>query len=425
MANNIKHLDKNKRGSAKASDKQKRDKQGDAKRAKETDDIKRTKKREDVRNSAVPNASKSKRGKRLRTDDQAGNNHPDKYAERDARTREIALNRPASEWDLAKRTDRIKPYLIKYMEGFVFDEFAETYLKSSKLDDILSGVPVPLRTEDMEEFRGEKSLPLNLIGENMARVIGMDPKFRHAPAYIAFLSRFLGKRAPDVFVKKAKDTADKEDYDTACVHFRAALVMKPLDLAAMYGYARVCRAMYNKSNDAAYIGNFKAEALDYLELLTEIHPKFAQGWYYLGYMYLNLGLYTKAHLAWESFLPRSRVAKDRNEIRRRMDQILTPMEIERGYNAVLAGRWEDGLRILEPFADSVYKDWWPLWYYLGEAYLNIDHPDEAKDAFHKVLKLNGTHTETMEELIKLYDTEGNRDMVKKYRDKIDLLKKDL
>jgi tetratricopeptide (TPR) repeat protein len=346
---------------------------------------------------------------------------PDRHAERDARARENALKRPASEWVLAARTDRIKPYLMKHMDEFIFDEFSESYLKSSKTEELMTGVPVPLRKEDVEEFRGEKGVSVGLIGENMARVIGMDPVFRHADTYQSFLVRFLGKRAPEAIEKNAKNAADKEDYDTACILFRAALVMRPDDLAAMYGYARVCRAMYNKSGDAAYIGNFKAEALDYLESLTELHPKFGQGWYYLGYMYLNLGLYTKAHLAWERFLPYSRVAKDRKEIRRRMDQIRTPMEIERGYNAILSGRWDEGLRILEPFRDSVYKDWWPLWYYLGEAYLNTDRPGEAKEVFHGVLKLNGSHTETMEELARLYRAEGRSDMVKKYRDKIALI----
>ncbi|MDR1953808.1 MAG: tetratricopeptide repeat protein [Clostridiales Family XIII bacterium] len=346
----------------------------------------------------------------------------DKNLKRDEHARENALARPASERELAKRYDRIKKYLMGHMDAFVFDTFSDEYLKKTKLEDIMKDVPIPLRKEDMEGFRSEKGLPLTLIGENMARVIGIDPRFRHAEAYAAFLFRFLSRRAAEPLVKKAKNAADKEDYDEACIYFRAALVLKPDDLAAMYGYARVCRAMYNKSNDAAYIGNFKAESLDYLELLTELHPKFGQGWYYLGYMYLNLGLYTKAYLAWESFLPRSRVAKDRREIKQRMDQIQTPMEIERGYNEVLAGRWQDGLRILEPFRESVYKDWWPLWYYMGEAYLNLGRPGEAKDAFHRVLKLNGTHTETMEELMTLYNVEGNQEMVAKYHDKIALIR---
>ncbi|MDR2157415.1 MAG: tetratricopeptide repeat protein [Clostridiales Family XIII bacterium] len=332
------------------------------------------------------------------------------------------MKRPDSDRKLSKRPDRIRQYLIHFMDDFLFDEFTEAYLKSGKLENMMRGVPIPLRKEDAEAFRGGKGLPVTLIGENMARVIGIDPKFRHAEAYEAFLLRFLGRRVADTLVRNAKQYADSGDYEAACIHFRAALVLKPEDPAAMYGYARICRAMYNKSADAVYTGNFKAESLDYLEMLTELHPKFGQGWYYLGYMYLNLGLYTKACLAWESFLPLSRIAKDRREIELRMEQIRTPMEIERGCNAALAGRWEESAHILEPFADSVYKDWWPLWHYLGEAYLHTDRRDKAKEAFHRVLALNATHTGTMETLIVLYEEEENPGMVKKYRDKIALLR---
>ena len=33
-----------------------------------------------------------------------------------------------------------------------------------------------------------------------------------------------------------------------------------------------------------------------------IHPDFAMGYYFLGYGYANMGLYTKASLTWESFI---------------------------------------------------------------------------------------------------------------------------
>ena len=49
----------------------------------------------------------------------------------------------------------------------------------------------------------------------------------------------------------------------------------------MYSYARAFRAMYLNSQNEEYVGRFKAEALEWLELLTETHPRFAQGYYYL------------------------------------------------------------------------------------------------------------------------------------------------
>jgi tetratricopeptide (TPR) repeat protein len=352
---------------------------------------------------------------------------------REERTKEIAAGRPSSETDLQKRPDRIKKYLLPVLDGFVFDEFSDAYLKKTGFSTELTSVPVPLRQEDVAAFlrdkpskdKSNKGLSLQLIGENMVRVIGVDPRFRHAEAYKAFLYKILDKKAPEYVCRKAKDAADKENYDDACILFRAGLVLKPDDLASMYGYAKVCRAMYNKSGDANYVGNFKAESLEYFELLTEIHPKFASGWYYLGYMYLNLGLYTKAHLAWERFIPLSRIAKDRREINQRMDQIATPMEIERGYNAVLTGRFELGIEILEPFTNSVYNDWWPLWYYLGEAYAAFGRSADAAEAFTKVLRFNASHIETMEALVELYTVEGRDDMIDKYEKKIEIVRKQL
>ncbi|MDR1496369.1 MAG: tetratricopeptide repeat protein [Clostridiales Family XIII bacterium] len=344
--------------------------------------------------------------------------------ERDKATRENALARPREETWLAYRPDRVKKYLTRYLDEFIFDEFSDTYLKKSKLTDFMQGVPVPLRKEDKEAFGSENGLAVKIIGENMARIIGVDPKFKYAEAYMKFLEHIMGKRACEMFAKEGRREAVSDEYDASLIHFRAGLVMNPIDMACMYGYARTCRALYEKSDDESYIGDFKAEAFDYFEMLTELHPRYAYGWYYLGYMYLNMGLYQKAHLAWESFLPLPRNnPKDRKEIRNRMKQIQAPMLIERGYNDILAGRWTDGLNILEPFTESSYKEWWPLWYYLGEGYLNTGRREEAKNAFTEALRFNASHIDSMEELIAIYETEGNAEMVKKYSNKIKLVLK--
>jgi tetratricopeptide (TPR) repeat protein len=349
----------------------------------------------------------------------------DKNLKIDEQAREITLKRPASERELARRPDRIKTFLEGHLKAFIFDEFSDEYLEATKLGSLMKGVPIPLRKDDLEAFASTKGLGVHILAENMARVIGVDPKFRHTGTYVAFIERFLGKKGVELIVKEARREAERELYEEACVHYRAALVLRPDDLSALYGYARVCRAMYSLSDDPEYIGKFKAEALDYLELLTGLYPRYGQGWYYLGYMYLNMGLYSKAYMAWERFLPRSRLAKDRREIRMRMEQIQTPMEIERGYTAVMAGRWREGLSILSPFVDSAYKDWWPLWYYLGEAWLHTGKTQKAKDAYIKVLRLNGTHIESMEALMDLYESEGDAEKVEKYRKKIALLAQDV
>ncbi|MDR2296070.1 MAG: tetratricopeptide repeat protein, partial [Clostridiales Family XIII bacterium] len=192
-------------------------------------------------------------------------------------------------------------------------------------------------------------------------------------------------------------------------------------LAAMYGYARVCRAMYLASEDGEYIGRFKAEALEYFELTTEAHPRFPMAYYYLGYAYLNMGLYQKALLTWNGYLDHSTHPKDRREIKERIRQLADPLEIERGYNAVLAGRFAEGIAALEPYLSSRYGDWWPLYYYLGAAYAGKERGAEAVDMFKRALRLNPSHVESMKELADIYEVDGAPELAAKYRAKAALI----
>jgi tetratricopeptide (TPR) repeat protein len=145
-------------------------------------------------------------------------------------------------------------------------------------------------------------------------------------------------------------------------------------------------------------------------------------------MYLNLGLYIKAQLAWERFVSAAdddRYDNDKREIAGRMKQIAVPMEIEKGINTVLSGKWDDGILMLEKHTSGEYNSWWPLWYYLGVAYVNTGRQDDAKTAFRAVLRQNPRHIETMLALIDIYDEEGEEELVRKYSDKIDLIRFDM
>jgi tetratricopeptide (TPR) repeat protein len=322
--------------------------------------------------------------------------------------------------DFTKRNDRVERYLKKYASRYVFDRFSEEYLKRGGLY-FMRDVPVPLREEDLAAFRSQKGLSAMHIGENMACVMGASPTFPHTGSYIEFLRRGMSDRAAAGLVKAAKNAAEREEYDEACIRFRAALCLAPQDLAAMYGYARVCRAMYLASEDGEYIGRFKAEALEYFELTTEAHPRFPMAYYYLGYAYLNMGLYQKARLTWKGYLEHSSHPKDRREIKERIRQIADPIEIERGCNAVLAGRFAEGIAVLEPYLSSRYNDWWPLYYYLGAAYAGSDRKDEALDMFKRALKLNPSHVESMKELADIYEIDKKAELSAKYRAKAALI----
>ena len=335
---------------------------------------------------------------------------------------EAALKRSESETHLTKRFDRVKPYLIHRMKDFTFDEFSESFLAKTGMEKEFKGVPIPFREEDKEAFKSPKGLSNNIIAENMARVLGIDPRFEYVEVYQKYIELLFGQKAVDNMTRKAKDLADREEYEESCIYFRAALVLKFNDLPAMYGYARILRQLYTDGKKEEYVGTMKAECLEYFELTTEFYPRFDMAWYYLGYMYLNLGLYIKAKLAWDEYLKYGKIRKDRREIGNRIKQIQQPIEIEKGYNLVLSGRWSKGLSILEPFKDSKFSDWWPLWYYLGIAYARTDQVDKAEKAFKEALKGNARHIESMEELTALYTITGDKTNAKKYKTKLELFK---
>ncbi len=348
---------------------------------------------------------------------------------REQRAVEAAITRPASETELRERPDRVGQYLKKHIDKFLFDQFSDAYIKRASSNkrtgniDYMKGVPIPLRREDIEQFHSESGLSVLVIAENMAWVIGIDPKFKYADAYIKYMIQNFSQKVDEYLSKEGKDAGEKNEYDDACIHFRASLCVKPYYLDAMYGYARTLRKMYEDSNNSKYVGNVKAEAFEYFELITQIHPKFAHAWYYLGYMYLNMGLYAKAKLAWDEFIKKSKNNKDRSEIKLRIKQIHDPLIVEEGYNSVLSGRWEKGIELLEPYIETSYIDWWPLSYYLGVAYVSTGRTKDAISMFDRVMRLNPTHVETMEELAAIYEGSRNREKAKKYRDKAALVNK--
>ena len=331
------------------------------------------------------------------------------------------VERPREESDIQLREDRIGRYFRKYLNKFVFVEFSEEFIAQSKAGDLLKGVPVPLRKKEVKDFAGGKGINFLVLAENMAWVMGCDPHFKHTKDYCAILHRLYNKKLTEGMLKEGRDAAEQGEMDNACIHFRAALCMQFDYMHAMYSYARACRVMYENSRNEEYVGRFKAEALEWFELLTETHPRFAMGYYYLGYSYLNMGLYGKAQLAWQSFLKFTKNNKDRKEINKRLQQIADPVAIEDACLKIGSGRYEEGIRVLEHYYKTQFNDWWPLHYYLGRGYVQAGRIADAVSEYKKVLMTNGSHLETMKELLLIYEEEGDKANIKKYSEKIRMI----
>ncbi len=331
-----------------------------------------------------------------------------------------------AEFDIRKRKDRVGRYLKKYLDGFLFTGFDKLFLDHSDIEKIMADVPVPLKKGDESSLSDDKGLPMLDIADNMAFVMGCDPMFRYTDKYTALIKVLYGDAFCRNLCAAGARLAEEGKNDLACIRFRAALCLDEKDPDAMYGYARVCRSMYlekeGNEDEGEYTGRFKAESIEMFELLTLAHPDFDMGHYYLGYAYINLGMYKKAEIAWTDFLHLSENGEAKKEIRERMVQLRDPVVIEDGCNMISTGRYEEGLAVLEEYKDSGYSKWWPLHYYMGIGYSMTGHPEEAEAAFKRVLRLNASHLDTMRELVELYKATGNDEGRHKYEEKIKLVK---
>lgn len=312
--------------------------------------------------------------------------------------------------------DRIGRYLTPHLSEMVFDELSEGYLKKAGIADIMTGVPVPIRKKELG------NITTLAIARNMAFVIGCDPSFQYRENYIAYILRTFDKRFAQGLIADGVDGAAKNDYDYACIQFRAAMQIDSDNADAYYCYGRACKDAYEAAEDEEFVGRFKAESLEAFEIATLKNPHLADAFYFLGYGYVNLGLYVKARLTWQEFMKLSEDEELKKEIAERLGQLEEPVKIEKGYNLVLSGKYEEGISVLSQYTEGSFAGWWPLWYYLGVAYAGLGENDEAIASFLQVLRFSPSNEETMEELVKLYENIGDEERASKYRNKIQLVR---
>ena len=325
----------------------------------------------------------------------------------------------------------------------LFVELSPEYISRTGSEEYLTGVPVPM---DAESVGTSDGISVSSVVINMARIIGGDPYFVYADKYISFIKFTAGENAVPMIISEGARSADSGDLKDACMLFRAALRIEPKSRDALYLYARACKEIYETEADSSEdgmgdgekIGMFKAESTESFELLTMIHPDFALGYYFLGYAYLNMGLYLKAKLTWQEFLDHSSgsemeinesdndiIPALRDEIIGMIEELDGPVEIERGCNMIMSGDYQGGKEVLDGFRAGKYENWWPLWYYLGMSESALGHKDEAAECYKKVLRLSPANTDAMEELAAIYALSGDEVNAAKYRNKIEIVRHNL
>ena len=320
--------------------------------------------------------------------------------------------------DLIEKEDKLKPYLESEIKGMLFDELAEDFLEKNGLE-FMKGVSVPLRAEDLT-----KGADVTQLADNMAMVMGADVHFKYTSQYIKFMAKCFNEKLVSVMSGTGGTNLINEQYRKACIYYRAALLLDSKDRDAIFGYACCCREWYlslEGDDEQELVAILKAEATEYFEWCMVLYEDFAPSYYFLGYAYLNAGQYTKASLVWQDFIERADRSKDAEivkEIEERVESLKEPVKIEAGINHIISGRYEEGLKVLEPYVGGEYDSWWPLHFYLASAYRELGALNEAVEGFRRVLALSPSHEESAQALADLYAELGDAEMSEKYLNKL-------
>ncbi len=325
------------------------------------------------------------------------------------------------------REDRLRKYLESNSKDFLFDEFSPSYLDGMGID-FLKGIAVPFRTTDMVELQ-EHGIDPSSIVDNMAMVIGSNTKFPYANQYMKYMAKFFNEHLIEVFCSNGANELVDRHFRVACAYYRMALMLDSKNSMAIFGYACTCREWYldleGEDDVEELITILKSEATEYYEWSIIEHPQFAPSYYYLGFAYLNAALYSKAQFIWTRFIELSpdKTKPEVQEIKDRVAELEDPAKIEEGVNKITTGDLESGLKILEPYVDSQYGNWWPLHFYLGLAYRELGHLKEAIEGFKKVLSLDASNYDACIALTKLYEEAGDEQNKEKYSKKAEIILK--
>lgn len=319
--------------------------------------------------------------------------------------------------------NRLDKHLMKYLDDYVFLELMPEYVKRERLD-FMRGVPMPVKKDMVGALAKNKGIEFKYFTMGMVNVIGMNPSFKYVSQYVNFLN-YVNKDIVPSMVMVGMEQAKMSELEPACITLRAALVIDPDNVDAMYNYMLVCRNLYLESDDKQFVTDFKTEVFESLLKLKELAPDFAMTYYYLGFAYLNSGKYREAQGEWDRFLHISGPCSERLEIRDRLRDIEDPVKIEKGYNDVINGKWHEGLVVLEQYKDTDKMEWWPLPYYLGVGYSRTERYNEAVDMLKQALKGNPSSAEIMAELVIAHNALGDEVNAEKYKKKIDILRKEI
>ena len=315
--------------------------------------------------------------------------------------------------------DRLNRYFSKYADEYVFLELMPEYVKKERLD-FMRGVPLPIRRKYALGLADQQGIDFKYFTMGMINMLGIDPSFEYASKY-AMLLKYMNPAIDRIIVNVGIGLAQTGHLEDACITFRAARMINPDSMDALYNYMLACRDLYEKSQDNAFVADFKEEVFETLLYMKEVDPDFPKTYYYLGFAYINAGRYSMAEHEWRIFLQKTGPCPEQDEIREHLAGMEDALLIERSYTDIINGQWEKGVRSLEVYKGTeMMEDWWPLSYYLGVGYSRLGQYEDALEMLKIAVRKNPSSPEIYAELVMVNEALGDEVNTEKYRRKLEI-----
>jgi len=272
------------------------------------------------------------------------------------------------------------------------------------------GLTVPLLTEELAENiktrQGEEVLTLGAILRGMAYTLGVDRDFIYRAEYEK-LMRSADQHIERFLLDQGVKYADQGKLLESIIYFRSVLTLNPEHAAGLlhYGVSLLKYCVETHDGKRAEVKALKNEAKQSLEQLLSYEEN-PQAYYHLAYIYQEEKQFVKAQLYLEKL-----VAQEGDELMKlqavhMLQQLEDLANYERGYNAVLAHRPEEGLKYLLPLEEK-FEEWWNLLFFIALAHRQLGKYVEALSYFQRVLALKPDQVDALVEVSLCFGSLGD------------------
>ncbi len=284
------------------------------------------------------------------------------------------------------------------------------------------GIYVPILTMEMarriQTVSEDEIVTVPSIIRGTLFLMGIDPEFKFKEMYTTILE----SNAADVkaiAVDTAKDLEKEGDFSRAALIMRGYQQFAPDDnqAAIILGvlYIRFAGSLENPEDPL--VSPLMHESLSLLEKLYLENQKDVLLLYYLGIIYQWQKTYLKAEKMWQQALDDSTNEKEKQMLKKKIQQNDLLARYEEGYQLILHGKPTDGLDHLLPMLERD-PDWWNLHFFIAMGYQQQGLLQEAIRHYGKVLEIKGFHQQTAIELSEIYLARGEHEKAIQWMEEI-------